>query len=135
MYQQRQQKHTKTPFEQTGLRPVETRIHTPSSRDVVSAGLRPLWLLELFHHADLRSVDVVVPLLSSSRDIVIAGLRPLCLKSQVPERVLASNPAMSSVCIGIDNRNTHTFEQGDRECRPKASVNGLVACTGTFASK
>ena len=31
-----------------------------------------------------------------------AGLRPLCLKSQVPERVLASNPTMSNVCIGSD---------------------------------
>ena len=76
----------------------------------MNAGLRPLLLLELFHHDDLRLADIVVPLLSSSRDIVIAGLRLLRLKSQVPERVLASNPAMSSVCIGSDNRNTHTFE-------------------------
>jgi hypothetical protein len=61
----------------------------------VSAGLRLLWLLE-FHHDDLRLADVVVPLSSSSRDIVSAGLRPLCLKSQVPKRVLASNPTLSS---------------------------------------
>ena len=68
----------------------------------MSAGLRPLWLLQLFHHDDLRLADVVVPLSSSSKDIVGAGLRPLCLKSQVPERVLASNPTMSNVCIGSD---------------------------------
>jgi hypothetical protein len=68
----------------------------------VSAGLRPLWLLKMFHHDDLRLADIVVPLSSSSRDIVSAGLRPLCLKSHVPERVLASNPTMNNVCIGSD---------------------------------
>ena len=43
---------------------------------------------------------------------------------------------MSSVCIGTDSRNmhTHTFEQGHRECRPKASVSGQVASTGACAS-
>jgi hypothetical protein len=88
--------------------------HTPSSRDIVSAGLRLLWLLRLFHHDDLRLADVVVPLSFSSRDIVSAGLRPLCFKFQVPERVLASNPAMSNVCIGSDNRNTHTHLRAGR---------------------
>ena len=80
----------------------------------MSAGLRPLWLLKLFHHDDLRLADIVVPLSSSSRDIVSAGLRPLCLKSHVPERVLASNPAMNNVCIGSDSRNTHTHTLSSR---------------------
>ena len=90
-----------------------THTHTLSSRGIASAGLRLLWLLE-FHHDDLRLADVVVPLSSSSRDIVSAGLRPLCLKSHVPERVLANNPTMNNVCIGNDNRNTHTHFRAGR---------------------
>ena len=53
------------------------------------------------------------------------------------ERVLASNPAMSNVCIGINSRNIHTPSSRDISSAglTKASVAGLVACTGTFASK